>query len=95
MAITKRRGAPTWELEEDKQIGLARSVANNQPQLALMYAEVLIRQQQTDIDQLKAELADLKSMVRDIARTSSEEPAKRRGRPPAEEAIGAPANTSM
>lgn len=93
--FTKQRGAPQWQLDEDKQTGLARSAMSNQPQLALMYAEVLIRDQRTEIDQLKAELSELKVTVMDLVRAASED-SKRRGRPAAEkEDTPAPTTTAV
>jgi hypothetical protein len=81
--FTKQRGSIQWELEEDKYVGLAKAANSNQPQLGMLYAEAVVRAQRTEIDQLKAELSELKVAVMDLVRASSED-SKRRGRPAAE-----------
>lgn len=83
MAILKQRGAPAWELDPDASRGFKDSVRNGQVRLALEYADTIIDQQRVDIDALKGEVEDLKSMVRDLARVSTtEEPRRGPGRPP-------------
>jgi hypothetical protein len=83
MAILKQRGAPAWELDPDSSRGFKDSVRNGQVRLALEYADTLIDQQRVDINALKAEVEELKLMVRDLARVSTTEEARRGpGRPP-------------
>lgn len=84
MAMLKQRGAPQWEMDPDTLRGFTTSVRNGQIRMALEYAEVVISNQQKEIDALKVEVAETKSMVMDLARTSTsdEQPRRGPGRPP-------------
>lgn len=49
-----------WELNPNPLMGLEASVRNNQQQLAMEYASVLIHNLLVEVEELKAEVARLK-----------------------------------
>lgn len=50
-----------WSLDEDSRKGFAQSVNNNQPQMALYYAQEIIREHDSSIATLRAEIDRLRS----------------------------------
>lgn len=93
--VRDRSSKPLYQLQSDAKAGLKSAVQNGQVRLAVEYADVVIGEQQTEIDQLRSELDELKGLVSELARSASggESSRGRRAASTTEEKEAAPATT--
>jgi len=66
-----------WQLEDDARHGFSQSVNNNQPQMALYYAQELFKEYDNVLAELRAQVASLQApKVAAVSKTKKDDSAE-------------------